>query len=207
MAIFEEQEKLSFNHFVYDFIANLPFGKITIHQLLTHTSGIGDFFNDRFLEKRTYLNNLSDYLPLFINDKLQFEPGTHFQYSNGGYIILGLIIEKVSNLSYFDFVKKYIFKPLEMNETDSFEIDRNNHQLAIGYTHFDFDGTFQPEKKDNLSFCAKGSSAGGGFSTINDLWKFARGLYKNKLISSKQLAKITSEKENIFADEKATLGY
>ncbi len=96
IAILEEQGQLSLSDTVKKFIPEFPHDKITLHHLLTHSSGVGDFFNDKFLENRTEIKNLVDYLALFIEDKLHFEPGTRFQYSNGGFILLGLVIESVS---------------------------------------------------------------------------------------------------------------
>ncbi|MGE8205559.1 serine hydrolase domain-containing protein [Heyndrickxia sp. NPDC080065] len=207
IAILEEQGKLSFNDFVIQYIPDFPFDNISIHQLLTHSSGMGDYFNEKYLVNRTNLKNVSDYLPLFIEDKLHFDPGTRFQYSNGGFIVLGLIIESISNVSYFEFVKENIFQPLNMNDTDFYEIDGENQQLAIGYTNFQFDGSFHEVKTDNLSMSAKGSPAGGAFSTIIDLWKFSKGLLNNELISTEQTNKVITEKENVYTDDHSTLGY
>jgi CubicO group peptidase (beta-lactamase class C family) len=207
IAILEEQGKLSLNDLVKQYIPEISYESITIHQLLSHTSGVGDYFNEKFLANRTNLRNVSDYLPLFAEDDLQFEPGTHFHYSNGGYILLGLIIERLSNLSYFDFVRENIFTPLEMNRTDAYKSDHENPQVAIGYTNFQFDGSFKEEKTDHLSILGKGSPAGGGYSTVHDLWRFARGLLDHKLLSSKQTAVFTTEKVNIYVDDDSTLGY
>lgn len=207
IAILEEQGKLSVHDSVQRFIPEFPYNNITVHQLLSHTSGLGDFFNDKFLEKRDKLKNVSDYLQFFLEEKLQFEPGTRFEYSNGGYIILGLIIEQISNLNYYEFVKKYIFIPLGMKDTDSYDINLEDINWAVGYTNFKFDGSFQEEKTDNLSLCTKGSPAGGGYSTIKDLLKFSRGLLSNELISPEQTEQLTVEKEVVHTDENSSLGY
>lgn len=207
IAILEEQGQLSLSDTVKKFIPEFPHDKITLHHLLTHSSGVGDFFNDKFLDNRAEIKNLVDYLPLFIEDKLHFEPGTRFQYSNGGIILLGLVIENVSKIDYFEFVTRYIYKPLDMNDTGFFETSLDTEEFAIGYTNFNFDGAFQEEKTNNLSICTKGSSAGGGYSTINDLWKFSVGVLNSKLISADLTATIATEKENIDTNENFTLGY
>ncbi|WP_042148449.1 serine hydrolase [Paucisalibacillus sp. EB02] len=206
IAILEEEKKLSFHDSVSQYIPDFPYSKVTIHHLLTHSSGVGDFFNTKFLEKRASLKKVSDYLPLFVEDRLQFEPGTRFQYSNGGYILLGLIIENLTNLSYFEYIKRHIFHPLGMNDTDTCVTD-GDVQLAIGYTNFQFDGSFQEEKTDNLSIRSNGSPAGGGYSTVKDLWRFSKGLLENRLMSVKQTNKIITQKEKIYSDEISTLGY
>src|SRR5439155_8281173 len=97
--------------------------KVTIYQLLTHTSGLGDFFNEKFEAQKTRLRSVPDYFPLFVNDPLLFEPGQKWQYSNAGFIILGAIIEKVSGENYFDYVREHIYKPAGMIDTDSYETD------------------------------------------------------------------------------------
>ncbi|WP_010094563.1 serine hydrolase domain-containing protein [Ornithinibacillus scapharcae] len=207
IAILEEEKKLSFHDSVSQYIPDFPYKEVTIHHLLTHSSGVGDFFNTKFLEKKATLKKVSDYLPLFVEDKLQFEPGTRFQYSNGGYILLGLIIENLTNLSYFDYINKHIFQPLGMNDTDTCVSDANHGQLAIGYTNFQFDGSFQKEKTDNLSIRSNGSPAGGGYSTVKDLWLFSKGLLENKLMSVKQTKKLITQKEKIYSDEVSIIGY
>ncbi len=94
-----------------------------------------------------------------------------------------------------------------MNDTVFFETSWDTEELGIGYTNFNFDGAFQEEKTNNLSICTKGSAAGGGYSTINDLWKFSVGVLNSKLISADLTATITTEKENIDTNENFTLGY
>lgn len=207
IAILVEQGKISFDDLVTRYIPEFPHQNITIHQLLSHSSGLGDFFNEKYLKKREYLKSVADYLNLFIEDRLLFEPGTRFQYSNGGYIILGIIIEKASNISYFEFVQRHIFSPLGMKNTDNYEIDTEDSSLAIGYTNFQFDGSFQEKKTDNSSMCTKGSPAGGGYATVEDLWCFSKALLGNVLVSKEMTDKLFTEQEAIYSDENSTLGY
>ena len=92
--------------------------KVTINQLLSHTSGLGDFFNKEFFElPEGSIQKLEDILPFFVNDPLEFQPGQSFRYSNAGYVVLGLIIENVTNQSYNSYVRQNIFKPLKMNSS------------------------------------------------------------------------------------------
>jgi D-alanyl-D-alanine carboxypeptidase len=86
---------------------------VTIHQLLTHTSGMSSFWEEYDKLAKEKFKTVSDYLPLFVNKKLVFAPGSDFLYSNSGYMVLGLIIEKVSSQNYFDFVKEYIYINLQ----------------------------------------------------------------------------------------------
>src|SRR5690606_1893449 len=109
--------------------------KVTVHQLLTHTSGLGDFFNDPYRKAdKSRLRDIKDFLPLFVDEPLAFEPGTRWQYSNSGFVLLGAIIEKASGQNYFDYVREHIYKPAGMTSSDAYEIDRDTPNLAVGYT-------------------------------------------------------------------------
>ena len=154
--------------------------KVTIHQLLTHTSGLGDYLTRGLAQAKT----LRDLLPLFVNQPLLFEPGQKQQYSNSGYVVLGLIIEKLSGRSYYDYVKENIFKPAGMTRTDSFERDQKVDDLAVGYTSMGPEGPQPgPRVANTATLAGKGSSAGGGYSTVADMLKFANALNANKLLN------------------------
>ena len=109
--------------------------KVTVANLIAMKSGIGDFFGEKFqaMPKTSFRKN-GDFIPLFASQPLAFEPGTKNQYSNGGYVLLGAIIEKVTGMSYYDYVRENIFKPAGMNDTDSFEADKMPANAASGYT-------------------------------------------------------------------------
>jgi CubicO group peptidase (beta-lactamase class C family) len=155
--------------------------QVTIHQLLTHSSGLGDYLNSGTLAQA---RTLQDLLPLFVNQPLLFAPGEKVQYSNSGYVVLGLIIEKVSGQSYYDYVRENIFKPAGMTMTDSYELNQKVDDLALGYTSMSREGLQAGPGRPNTSTLAgKGSSAGGGYSTVEDMLKFANALVANKLLS------------------------
>lgn len=158
--------------------------KVTIKHLLEMSSGIGDFFGEKYQETpKNKIRSLTDYLPLFADKPLLFEPGTKTQYSNGGYIVLGLIIEKISGKSYFEYVKENIYRVAGMEDTDHFEADLPVENVANGYTRF-WDGKEHPDepRRNNIyTRPAKGSSAGGGYSTAEDLLKLIIALKNNKL--------------------------
>ncbi len=170
--------------------------KITIRQLLTHTAGLGDFFRPEFFQNRDKYKSLSSYLSLFANDRLLFEPGSGWSYSNAGFIVLGVVVEKVSGENYFDYVKKHIFQPAGMINSDFYERDAAVPNMAVGYT---YDDTTDPlhisQRLLNTPFLpAKGSSAGGGYSTADDLLRFSRALLGYKLLSEALTDTITSGK-------------
>src|SRR5438067_2309120 len=85
--------------------------RVTIAELLDHTSGLGDFFGDPGYERlRPRLTSLASYLPLIAEERLQFEPGARFGYSNSGYVLLGLVVERVSGESYYSYVARPVFR-------------------------------------------------------------------------------------------------
>jgi CubicO group peptidase (beta-lactamase class C family) len=170
-----------------DYTNKTAANKVTIHQLLTHTSGMGDYYNREFMARRASLKTLADFLPLFVNDPLSFAPGEKVQYSNAGYVVLGLIIERLSGQSYYDYVREHIFKPSGMTSTDSYERDQKVPNLATGYTNMGPDGPQPGPRRDNTSSLpGKGNSAGGGYSTIEDMLKFASALLTHKLLNPAQ---------------------
>jgi CubicO group peptidase (beta-lactamase class C family) len=154
--------------------------KVTIHHLLTHRSGLGDFFNEKFESTpKDRIRTLQDYLALFADEPLLFAPGAQQRYSNGGYIVLGLIIEKVSGQNYFDYVREHVYKLAGMSNTDSYELDAVVENLATGYIR----NANGARIKNVYTKPARGSSAGGGYSTLADMHNFSRALLDNKLLN------------------------
>ena len=154
--------------------------QVRIHHLLSHTSGLGDFFGEKFKETpKESLTELKDYQPFIKLNTLAFKPGTNWSYSNSGMILLGVIIERVSGMNYFDYISQYIYKPAGMTATDSYNMTKPPVDIAHGYMP-KADGSFQ----DNLnSLGIRGTSAGGGYSTVGDLHRFAVALHSGKLVS------------------------
>jgi D-alanyl-D-alanine carboxypeptidase len=159
--------------------------RVTVRQLLDMTSGIGDFFGKRYDDTpKDRIRTLADYLPLFASGKLLFAPGSQRRYSNGGYIVLGLIVEKASGQSYFDYVCDQMYGPAGMTSTGHLEADVPEANVASGYTRNWDDGEHEKEARRSNIYTrpARGSSAGGGYSTAMDLFRFARALRAGKLL-------------------------
>ena len=156
--------------------------KITIEQLIEHRSGLGDIFGEKFMGAHAKLRTLADYEQLFATEPLLFEPGTQQKYSNAGYVVLGLIIEKISGQSYYDYVRDHITKPLGMDDTASYAIDDNVPNRAIGLTKRGPDGPMPERHANTNTLPARGSSAGGGYSTAADLLRFTNALVAGKLL-------------------------
>src|SRR5438874_445286 len=145
--------KLSFTDTVGKHLPDYPnkevVEKVTIHQLLTHTSGMGMYWNEKFMAQREKLTTVAAHLPLFVTDPLSFPPGEKFQYSNSGYMVLGAIIEKVSGEDYYSYVAEHIYKPAGMSDTGFYEPGKDIPNLAIGYTKMGLDGKLLEEVRDN----------------------------------------------------------
>lgn len=154
--------------------------KVTIQQLLTHTGGTGDFFGPEFDKHRLELKTLQDYVKLYGERPVAFEPGSRFEYSNYGFLLLGVIIEKVSGQNYYDYVREHVFKPAGMNSTDSLTEDQVVAARSVGYMK-EGSGPWK-DNKDTLPY--RGTSAGGGYSTVGDLYKFAMAIQEHKLLDA-----------------------
>ena len=168
--------------------------KVTISHLLSHTSGLGNYFNEKFWNSsRALYRNVDDFKPLVIGSSLAFEPGERFSYSNTGMLLLGAIIQKVTKQDYFEYIGNNIYKPAKMMNTDSYEMDQPVENLAIGYSRAENNFGWE----NNLyKHVIKGGPAGGGFSTVGDLHKFAKALVNEKLVSKESLDLLWSSHSN-----------
>jgi len=187
--------KLKYTDTVADLLPDYPnkeaARKITLHHLLTHTSGLGDFFGPEFMQKKDGLRELKDYLPLFAGKPLRFEPGADFSYSNGGFIVLGLVIEKVSGENYYDYVRKHVYDAAGMKASGSVPKTEKVANLAVGYTRRNEEGRLV-DNRDTLPW--RGMSAGGGDSTVGDLMRFAEALRNHKLLNAELTETVTTGK-------------
>ena len=191
--------KLSFNDTIGKHLPDYPnkevADKVTIHQLLTHSSGMGLYWNEKFMAQRDKLTTVAAHLPLFVSDPLSFPPGEKFQYSNSGYMVLGAIIEKVSGQDYYSYVAEHIYKPAGMSDTGFYEPGKETPNLAIGYTRMGPDGKPLEEVRDNTNTREiKGGPAGGGYSTAPDLVKFHIALRSYKLLNEEHTNLVTTGK-------------
>ena len=170
--------------------------KITLHHLLTHTSGLGSYWNEAFKRQRMNLRTVHDFLALFIEEPLLFSPGEGWSYSNAGFIVLGAIIEAVSGQDYYTYVRERIYHPAEMDDTDAYELDSIVPNLAVGYTFAEVPTTTEPKQRRNnlLLHGVKGGPAGGGYSTVPDLYKFRKALRSHVLLSPESTQLILSGK-------------
>jgi D-alanyl-D-alanine carboxypeptidase len=147
-----------------------PADTTTIHHLLTHTGGTGDIFGLELQAHRQQLRTLGDYLQLYGERGAEFEPGSRFQYSNYGYILLGAVIEQVTGQTYYDYVHERIYQPADMTATGSQPEHETVPDRPVRYIRAP--GTWVPET-GTLPY--RGTS-GGGYSTAGDLARFAGAL-------------------------------
>lgn len=147
--------------------------RVTIRQILEHRSGIqGNIFGAPPGKTRHDVLALSDYFLLFKDQPLAFEPGARQEYSNAGYIVLGLLVERLAGESYYDYVRSHIFVPAGMTRTASWRFDSLPANTAIGYTN---------EGRNTDLLPGRGSSAGGGYSTAHDLLRLLNALREHKI--------------------------
>jgi CubicO group peptidase (beta-lactamase class C family) len=162
---------------------------VKIHHLLTHTGGTGDIFGPDYEAHRLELRTLQDYIKLYGRRDLEFEPGSKWEYSNYGFVLLGAIIEKISGQSYYDYVREHIFAPAGMTSTGSDPEDQPVPDRSIGYMRGP-DG-WRPNA-DTLPY--RGTSAGGGYSTVEDLVRFAAAIEENRLLNAHYTELLTTGK-------------
>ena len=160
--------------------------KVKIRHLLSHTGGTGDIFGPEFDAHRLELKTLQDYVKLYGKRDLQFDPGTKWEYSNYGFLLLGVVVEKVSGKSYYDFVAENIYQIAGMTNSGS---EPENVAVANRSKGYMRDQFAMVSNEPTLPW--RGTSAGGGYTTAGDLVKFAGALRANKLLKAETLAEAT----------------
>jgi len=187
IMMLKERRLLSYNDRLIKYFPQFPtYAKpITIRHLLLHTSGIPDYLND--LNLMDNLHNLPEVTAQIALDNLikqpalKSKPGEKFDYSNSNYLLLALIIEKVSGMNWGEFLKKNIFLPVGMNHTCAYDESGNAIPGRVNsYEHFNW------EKVDRDLRC-KSFGDGNIYSTVQDMLLFDQALYTEKLISQKTL--------------------
>jgi CubicO group peptidase (beta-lactamase class C family) len=195
----QEQLRLSVSDPLIKYIPDYPGGdKITIENLLTHTSGIVNYTKDELFMNNNAVNpiTIENLIAQFKNKPLEFTPGEKYSYSNSGYILLGYIIQKITGKSYFEVVRENIFQPLGMNHSGFDFKALKNRDKATGYLRLSRKiNKPAPIVDSTISF-----SAGGIYTTVGDLYKWDRALYSEKIVSSASL-------EKAFTPYRANYGY
>lgn len=186
-----EQGKLSFSDTVGHVLPDYPntevAQKVTLHQLLSHTSGL---IGARAMAEKNpqpqKARTVGEMLKQFVSEPLSFPPGQRFDYSNAGYILLGAVIEKASGQSYYDYVRDHVFKPAGMRDTDFYELDAEPRSLATGF----MDGPGGTRLSNIFDLDLKGSPAGGAYSTGPDMARFHAALTGHRLLRGDTLERL-----------------
>jgi CubicO group peptidase (beta-lactamase class C family) len=175
------QGKLSLGGTVGQYLPDYPnkeiANKVTLRMLLTHVGGTGEIFGPEFDKHRLELKTLTDYVKLFGSRAPEFPPGSQTSYSNFGFVLLGAIIQRVSGEDYYDYVQNHIFRPAGMNDTGSLPENVRVAGRVQGYTQKDGKWLLNT---DTLPW--RGTPAGGGYSTLADLLRFAHAMMDGKLL-------------------------
>ena len=177
-----QQGRLSLDDTLAKHLPNYPntaaAAKITIRDLLTHRSGVAQFMGADFGE-----GSVAEMTRLVAAEPLAFEPGTQQQYSNGGYVVLGRVVEVVSGMSYSAYVSEKIYRPAGMTNTGFLKRGDPDTTVALGYFSADAQGRpamGTPGVGSNPP--RPGNPAGGGYSTVTDMFRFARALRNGRLL-------------------------
>ena len=174
--------------------------KVRVKHLLSHTSGLGSYFTPAWdSASRALYRSVDDWMTLVRNDSLAFEPGTRWAYSNTGMLVLGKVIERVSGQDYFDYVREHVYRPAGMTSSDSYELDRVNRDLAVGYERR-FTRGGEEWRNNVFQHVIRGGPAGGGYSTVEDLTRFAEALKSGKLVGKRYVELLTTAKPELASN-------
>jgi len=159
--------------------------KVKVRHLLDMSSGWGDYWgHPYFLQHKDELRTVADHMAFIKDMPLAFEPGTRSQHSNTGFEVAGALIEKVSGMDYFDYVREKIYRPAGMTDTDSYDRDGAVENMAVGYTNMHpLAGNTTDFRWENTYLLSpRGTPAGGGYSTAGDMLKYDAALRSGKLL-------------------------
>jgi len=170
--------------------------RITIHQLLTHTSGLINYSDDKDWNKTQGQNVMAkrdEKVNFFLSKPLDFEPGTSWNYCNTGYFILEVLIERLSEMSYPNFMKENIFGPLEMKDSGVYNDLHLIENKASGYYLNNYE--IIPCEYVNMNNI---SASGGLYSTVLDMLKWDRALKSDELLTRKSIDKMNTDYQNNY---------
>ncbi|MCM1538815.1 MAG: beta-lactamase family protein [bacterium] len=212
-----EQERIKFDD-TLGVLLDIPFHDIdkdvTVRQLLNHTSGVPDYFDESIMDEYEELwinypnykiRHNSDLLPLFINKPMMYPKGEKFQYNNSGYVLLAMIIEKITGMYFDQYLKENIFDICGMKSTGYYELDKLPSKCANSYIYCADTNDY---RTNIFSVDVKGNGAGGAFITVKDIIRFWTNLLKGDLISREYVADMIRKQSGDGVDvEEGYYGY
>jgi CubicO group peptidase (beta-lactamase class C family) len=196
IGILADEGKLSFRAPAREYLASLsehlPW-EVTVHHLLTHTSGIGDYFDEETLGSSAYeqvweevpmyrIRTPTDLLPLFLHRPPVFAPGAGCRYNGAGYILLGLVIEALSGQAYADFVTERVFMAAGMGGSGFFAMNEVLPQVAVGYIPPASEGG-SCWRTNHYAIPVKGIPDGGAYCTAEDLCRFMGAFLGGRIVT------------------------
>ncbi len=214
IAILIDNGKLELSAKVFDHLTTkfpLYDQSITVAQLLSHTSGMPDYFDEDKVED---FDNFSvsipwyqirvpkDYFPVFPQEKMKFKPGEKFNYNNSGFVLLAALISEVTGQTYTDYITKQIVEPLNMTQTGFYPMNKLPGNTAIGYITED-----NGWRTNVFNLPIVGGGDGGLFTTAEDLYKLWDGLFEGRLISKSLVEDFFDSKIKTKADSDSYYGY
>lgn len=212
-----EKEKLNFDDTLgnlLDINLNDIDGNVTVEQLLNHTSGVPDYFDESIMDEYEELwvdypnykiRHNNDLFPLFLNKPMMYPKGEKFQYNNSGYVLLAAIIEKITGMYFDEYLQTNIFDRCGMSGTGYYELDKLPSKCANSYIYCTDTDDF---RTNIFSVDVKGTGAGGAFTTVKDIIHFWTGLLTEKLISKELLSRMFMKQSGDGIDaEEGYYGY
>lgn len=169
---------------------------VTVRQLLSHTSGVPDYFDESVMEDYAELwadfpnyriRKNSDLFVLFLDKPMLYAPGARFQYNNSGYVLLAAVIEQLTGVDFDEHLQRAVFDPVGMRRTGYYELDRLPGGCANAYIPDGQGGYYT----NIFSVDAKGTGCGGAYTTVGDIAGFWDALYSGRLVQRDALAEMT----------------
>lgn len=187
-----ERGQLALDATVHDLLPDVGIGmadRMTVHHLLAHQSGLGDYWNQRCQQRRSTLRTTDGYLALVEGEQPSFVPGTATAYGNSGYVLLAGIIERVTGTDYYDHVRDRVCRPAGMAQAEHLQLD-HVADFAHGYTTVEWEAPPHPDyRTDNIfQYPVRGSGATGLYSSGPELIRFGRALRGGELLGESSLA-------------------
>ena len=204
-----EQGKVDLDATVGKYVPDLPNQSIRetvkVRHLLSHTSGTATYFRKGFLRDRKYATSMMDYVPYYADEPLSFTPGARMQYSNAGFALLGLIVERVSGQSFYDYAKKNVIDRAGMKTAAYVDVRTHPTDVAVGYAKPQSGGRGDLPNWDLIE--QHSSPAGGAFASAADLIAFSRAFWSNKLVGAPLVKQLTTGQVAMGPDMQYALGF
>ncbi len=217
IAMLAEQKLVAFDQPLLDFLSGeLPWvdSRVTLRQLLSHTSGIADYFDENLLDDYEdywqnlaprhfyHMRNAQDFIPLVEHSVMQFTPGEKFSYNNMAFVLLGLVIERVTGCRFQQFIEEKVFGPAWMRSSGYFFNNQLPQHTALGYVD-QKDGGWHTNQ---FSIPITGHGDGGVYTTAADFGRFWKALFELRYFGETMLAEVLTPQIKVSQDGETQYG-